>query len=64
MTALALALHILGAVVWVGGLFAANMCLRPAAGPLEPPTRLKLWSAFFAKFLPWVWLAILLLLAS
>ena len=59
MTALALALHILGAVVWVGGMFAAYMCLRPAAGPLEPPARLKLWRAFFGKFFPWVWLAIL-----
>jgi uncharacterized membrane protein len=64
MTALALALHILGAVVWVGGMFAAYVCLRPAAGPLEPPVRLKLWRAFFAKFLPWVWVAILFLLAS
>jgi uncharacterized membrane protein len=64
MTAVALALHILGAVVWVGGMFAAYMCLRPAAGPLEPPVRLKLWRAFFAKFLPWVWVAILFLLAS
>jgi uncharacterized membrane protein len=64
MTALALALHIFGAVVWVGGMFAAYMCLRPAAGPLEPPVRLKLWRAFFAKFFPWVWLAIVLLLGS
>jgi len=64
MTAAAFALHILGAVVWVGGMFAAYMCLRPAAGPLEPPVRLKLWRAFFAKFLPWVWLSILFLLAS
>ena len=30
-TALALALHVLGAVVWVGGMFAAYVCLRPAA---------------------------------
>jgi len=64
MAALALALHILGAVVWVGGMFAAYVCLRPAAGALEPPVRLKLWAAFFAKFFPWVWIAILLLLAS
>ena len=64
MTALALALHILGAVVWVGGMFAAYMCLRPAAGPLEPPARLKLWRAFFDKFFPWVWLAVIFLLAS
>jgi uncharacterized membrane protein len=63
-TALALMLHILGAVVWVGGMFAAYVCLRPAAGALEPPQRLALWRRFFAKFFPWVWVSILLLLAS
>jgi uncharacterized membrane protein len=64
MTVLALALHILGAVVWVGGMFAAYMCLRPAAGPLELPARLKLWRIFFAKFYPWVWVAVIFLLVS
>ena len=39
MTALALALHTLGAVVWVGGMFAIYVCLRPALGTLEPPQR-------------------------
>ena len=37
MTAVALALHIFGAVVWVGGMFAIYVCLRPALGTLEPP---------------------------
>src|ERR1700747_3370931 len=64
MTALALALHILGAVVWVGGMFAIYVCLRPALGTLEPPQRLRLMRVTFEKFFPWVWLAILLLLAS
>ena len=64
MTALALVLHVLGAVVWVGGMFAAYVCLRPATGPLEPPQRLRLWRDFFGIFLPWVWVAILLLLVS
>ena len=64
MTAIALVLHIFGAVVWVGGMFAAYMCLRPAAGPLDPPQRLRLWRAFFQKFFPWVWLSILLLLGG
>ncbi len=63
-TALALTLHILGAVVWVGGMFAAYVCLRPAAGALEAPQRLQLWRSFFAKFFPWVWVSVLLLLAS
>ncbi|HEX5212062.1 MAG TPA: CopD family protein [Pseudolabrys sp.] len=63
-TSLALAVHILGAVVWVGGMFAAYLCLRPAAGPLETPQRLALWRRFFAKFFPWVWLSVVLLLVS
>ena len=64
MTALALALHTLGAVVWVGGMFAIYVCLRPALGTLEPPQRLRLMRVTFKKFFPWVWIAILLLLAS
>jgi uncharacterized membrane protein len=64
MTALAIALHVIAAVVWVGGMFAAYMCLRPAAGALEAPQRLKLWRGFFQKFFPWVWMAVVLLLLS
>jgi uncharacterized membrane protein len=63
-TSLALTLHILGAVVWVGGMFAVYVCLRPAASALDAPQRLLLWRGFFAKFLPWVWVSVLLLLAS
>ena len=61
---LALTVHILGAVVWVGGMFAAYVCLRPAAGVLDGPQRLKLWRGFFAKFFPWVWISLVLLLGS
>jgi uncharacterized membrane protein len=64
MTALALALHILGAVVWVGGMFLIYVCLRPALGELDAPQRLRLMRTTFRKFFPWVWMAILLLLAS
>jgi uncharacterized membrane protein len=63
-TTLALTFHILGAVVWVGGMFAAYVCLRPAAGVLEGPQRLKLWRGFIAKFFPWVWVSLVLLLGS
>jgi uncharacterized membrane protein len=63
-TAFALTFHILGAVVWVGGMFAAYLCLRPAAASLEGPQRLTLWRNFFAKFFPWVWVAVILLLGS
>ena len=64
MIILALAVHVLSAVVWVGGMFAAYMCLRPAAGPLEAPQRLKLWRGFFQRFFPWVWGSVVLLLGS
>ena len=40
MTASLIALHILSAVVWVGGMFFAYMVLRPAAGRLEQVERL------------------------
>ena len=61
---LAIALHILAAVVWVGGMFFAYLVLRPSAGPLEPETRLELWQRVFRGFFPWVWLSIVVLLAS
>ncbi|GMR16384.1 MAG: CopD family protein [Gammaproteobacteria bacterium] len=55
-------LHLLSAVVWVGGMFFAYMFLRPvAASQLEPPMRLQLWVGVFKKFFPFVWLSILFL---
>jgi uncharacterized membrane protein len=56
------ALHILAAVVWVGGMFFAHLMLRPAAAQLlEPSMRLDLWRGVFERFFPWVWLAVILL---
>ncbi|MFP6688130.1 MAG: hypothetical protein VCD31_02255 [Alphaproteobacteria bacterium] len=62
--AIASALHIIAAVVWVGGMFFAVLVLRPSAGALEPADRLALWGRVFARFFPWVWASIVLLLAS
>jgi len=64
MIVLALTLLMLGAVVWVGGMFAAYVCLRPAAGALEAPQRLRLWRGFFQRFFPWVWASVILLLVT
>lgn len=61
---IAIALHILSAIVWVGGMFFALLVLRPAAGEMEGPARLALWGRVFARFFPWVWCAVALLLAS
>jgi uncharacterized membrane protein len=64
MIAVAIALHTLGAVVWVGGMFVIYVCLRPALATLEPPQRMRLMRVTFQKFFPWVWTAILALLAA
>jgi len=59
---LLITLHLLSAVIWVGGMFFAYVILRPtAAAQLEPPVRLKLWVGVFSRFFPFVWIAVLLL---
>ncbi|MGD8956804.1 MAG: CopD family protein [Chromatiaceae bacterium] len=65
MMGFAALLHVISAVIWVGGMFFAYMVLRPvAAGQLEPPARLTLWAGVFDNFFPWVWSAIVALLAT
>jgi uncharacterized membrane protein len=59
-----LALHLLAAVFWVGGMAFAYWVLRPAAGPLGPPVRLPLWRRVFGIFLPWVGVSIVVLLIT
>jgi uncharacterized membrane protein len=57
-------LHVLAAVVWVGGMFFAYMVLRQSVGLLEPAVRITLWHRIFRRFFPWVWASIVLLLLS
>lgn len=55
-------LHVLSAVLWVGGMFFAWVVLRPAVvAALEGPARLKLWAQVFPRFFIWVWCAVILL---
>ena len=62
---LSLGLHLLGVVVWVGGMFFAYMALRPAAAMvLDGASRLKLWNSTFKHFFPWVWSSIALIFSS
>ncbi len=58
-------IHLLSALIWVGGMFFAFVVLRPAAVEvLEPPQRLQLWDAVFRRFFLWVWRLIGVLLVS
>ncbi|TVT80600.1 CopD family protein [Pseudomonas sp. H3(2019)] len=60
--ALIYTLHVLAALIWVGGMFFAWMVLRPAAmKALEGPARLKLWVEVFQGFFVWVWVAVVIL---
>ena len=62
---IALFLHVISDVIWVGGMFFAYLCVRPAAvESLEPPQRLKLWTGIFRRFFPWVWGAVVLILLT
>lgn len=58
--------HVLASIVWIGGMFFAHQCLRPAvlATLEQPPQRLALWNAVFARFFPWVWASVIALLLT
>ncbi|HEX2242188.1 MAG TPA: CopD family protein [Gammaproteobacteria bacterium] len=57
-----IALHLLAATVWVGGMFFALLILRPTAAELlESAVRLQMWRSIFRRFFAWVWLAIIIL---
>ena len=45
------AFHLLGVVVWLGGMAFMLFCLRPAARVLEPPARVTLMHAAMKRFL-------------
>ncbi|MDH5480713.1 MAG: hypothetical protein OEX11_08135, partial [Nitrosomonas sp.] len=58
-------LHIIGTVIWVGGMFFAYMVVRPAVLQLlEFPQQLKFWRTIFSRFFPWVWFSVTIILGS
>ncbi|HET7773980.1 MAG TPA: CopD family protein [Burkholderiaceae bacterium] len=59
-----LLIHLLGVVIWVGGIFFAHMVLRPSVQELTPAERLPLMRAVIGRFLHWALIAIALILAS
>lgn len=62
LNAVMVALHVLSAVAWVGGMAFAYLVLRPSVdATLEAPQRLQLLAAIFRRFFIWVWHAVVLL---
>lgn len=65
MGSLILMAHVLGAVIWVGGMAFALMVLRPAVHEvLEPPQRLALMAAVFRRFFLFIWHAMPIVILS
>ena len=66
MTGLSLlkAIHVLSAVVWVGGMFFAYLILRPSLAVLEPPQRIALHAQVFRRFFIVVWHAMPLIVLT
>lgn len=59
-----LAVHVLCAVIWVGGMFFAYVVLRPSLSVLEPIQRIALHTQVFRRFFLVVWHAMPLILLS
>jgi uncharacterized membrane protein len=58
------ALHLLCAVLWVGGMFFAYVVLRPSMAAIEAPQRMLLHTRVFRKFFLVVWHAMPLILIT
>lgn len=65
MNRILLLLHIVAIMVWIGGMFFAHFCLRPAAAEQLPPAqRLPLLQAVLGRFFVAVSAALVLLWGS
>ena len=62
---IAVLIHLLGVIVWLGGMFFAHFVLRPiAVAQLPPPQRLPFWVGIFGRFFPWVWACVVALILT
>jgi uncharacterized membrane protein len=61
---IALWLHLLSVVLWVGGMFFAHVALRPAVAQLPPPQRLALMSGTLSTFFKWVGAAVVIIIVT
>lgn len=59
-----IAIHLLGAIIWVGGMIFVLRVLHPAALPLAPAERVSLMSGVFSRFFRLVWVSIAALLLT
>src|SRR5918996_2427219 len=53
-----LAIHIVSAILWIGGLSMALVILKPGVLAVDRQTRLAIWHRGFMVVLPWSWVCI------
>jgi uncharacterized membrane protein len=64
MPVIAITLHVIAVIVWIGGLFVGVVAVRPALAELDMPARARLFAGIVGRFLPWVWGAVATLLLT
>ncbi|HEY4127119.1 MAG TPA: CopD family protein [Gammaproteobacteria bacterium] len=64
MPVIAITAHVLAVIIWIGGMFFGFVALRPALKDMGTLTLARFWCTLLSRFLPWVWAAIVVLLAS
>ena len=64
MPVIAITLHVIAVIVWIGGMFLGVVAIRPALAELDVPARARFFATLVRRFLPWLWGAIAAILAS
>lgn len=64
MTGIWLFVHLVGVIVWVGGMFFSLFCLSPAVADLQPQQRAPLMVGVLSRFFRYVGIAIVLVWIS
>jgi len=64
MPVIAITLHVIAVIIWIGGMFLGIVAVRPALAELDPALRARLFAGIVGRFLPWVWAAVAALLAT
>ncbi|MBF0108385.1 MAG: CopD family protein [Magnetococcales bacterium] len=59
-----LSIHMISAIIWVGGMFFALRMLRPSLEHLSPPDTVTLWIGVLERFFSWIRVIVLLLPAT
>jgi uncharacterized membrane protein len=57
-------IHLLSVIVWIGGMVFVQFILRPVAGTLAPPERVRFMRDVLGRFFSAVWVAVGLILGS